>query len=205
MIDSQVRVNDVTDRRLISAMASVAREAFVPAGRRAVAYAELPIETVAGRWLMPARDFSKLVNALQIREGERILDIAPGTGYSSAVLARLGSVVALEEGDAAKALADGLTAAGVTGVDIVSGSLKAGAPGKGPFDAIFVNGTVEVVPQAWLDQLAEGGRLAVAVADGGVRRARIYTRAGGKSAWLTPFDSAPPALPGFEKAAEFRL
>lgn len=205
MIDSQVRVNDVTDRRLISAMASVAREAFVPAGRRAVAYAELPIETVAGRWLMPARDFSKLVNALQIREGERILDIAPGTGYSSAVLARLGSVVALEEGDAAKALGEGLTAAGVTGVDIVSGSLKAGAPGKGPFDAIFVNGTVEVVPQAWLDQLAEGGRLAVAVAEGGVRRARIYTRAGGKSAWLTPFDSAPPALPGFEKAAEFRL
>lgn len=205
MIDSQVRVNDVTDRRLISAMASVAREAFVPAGRRAVAYAELPIETVAGRWLMPARDFSKLVNALQIREGERILDIAPGTGYSSAVLARLGSVVALEEGDAAKALGEGLTAAGVTGVDIVSGSLKVGAPGKGPFDAIFVNGAVEVVPQAWLDQLAEGGRLAVAVAEGGVRRARIYTRAGGKSAWLTPFDSAPPALPGFEKAAEFRL
>lgn len=205
MIDSQVRVNDVTDRRLISAMASVAREAFVPAGRRAVAYAELPIETVAGRWLMPARDFSKLVNALQIREGERILDIAPGTGYSSAVLARLGSVVALEEGDAAKALGEGLTAAGVTGVDIVSGPLKVGAPGKGPFDAIFVNGAVEVVPQAWLDQLAEGGRLAVAVAEGGVRRARIYTRAGGKSAWLTPFDSAPPALPGFEKAAEFRL
>lgn len=205
MIDSQVRVNDVTDRRLISAMASVAREAFVPAGRRAVAYAELPIETVTGRWLMPARDFSKLVNALQIREGERILDIAPGTGYSSAVLARLGSVVALEEGDAAKALGEGLTAAGVTGVDIVSGSLKAGVPGKGPFDAIFVNGAVEVVPQAWLDQLAEGGRLAVAVAEGGVRRARIYTRAGGKSAWLTPFDSAPPALPGFEKAPEFRL
>lgn len=205
MIDSQVRVNDVTDRRLIAAMASVAREAFVPAGRRAVAYAELPIETVTGRWLMPARDFSKLVNALQIREGERILDIAPGTGYSSAVLARLGSVVALEEGDAAKALGEGLTAAGVTGVDIVSGSLKVGAPGKGPFDAIFVNGAVEVVPQAWLDQLAEGGRLAVAVAEGGVRRARIYTRAGGKSAWLTPFDSAPPALPGFEKAAEFRL
>ena len=103
------------------------------------------------------------------------------------------------------AASEGLAAAGVTGVDVVAGSLKAGAPGKGPFDAIFVNGAVEVVPQAWLDQLAEGGRLAVAVAEGGVRRARLYTRAGGKTAWLTPFDASPPSLPGFEKAAEFRL
>ncbi|OYX48426.1 MAG: hypothetical protein B7Y90_10525 [Alphaproteobacteria bacterium 32-64-14] len=203
MIDSQVRPNDVTDRRLISAMSAVAREAFVPASRRAVAYAEMPIETAPGRWMMAARDFSKLVNALAIREGERILDIAPGTGYSSAVLSRLGAVVALEEGEAAQALTAGL--AGVQGVEIVTGSLKAGAPGKGPFDAILVNGAVEVVPQAWLDQLAEGGRLAVAVNDNGTRRARVYTRSGGKTAWLTPFDSSPPALPGFEKAAEFRL
>ncbi len=205
MIDSQVRPNDVTDRRLISAMSAVARETFVPASRRAVAYAEMPIETAPGRWMMAARDFSKLVNALAIREGERILDIAPGTGYSSAVLSRLGAVVALEEGEAAQALTAGLAGAGVQGVEIVNGSLKAGAPGKGPFDAIIVNGAVEVVPQAWLDQLAEGGRLAVAVNDNGTRRARIYTRSGGKTAWLTPFDSSPPALPGFEKAAEFLL
>lgn len=205
MIDSQVRPNDVTDRRLIAAMASVAREAFVPAARRAVAYAELPIETVPGRWLMAARDFSKLVHATAIREGERILDIAPGTGYSTAVLARLGKVTALEEGEAAKALGEHLTRAGVAGVEIVSGPLKAGAPGKAPFDVIIVNGAVEVVPQAWLDQLAEGGRLAVAVAENGSHRARIYTRSGGKAAWLTPFDASPPALPGFEKTAEFRL
>ena len=205
MIESQVRPNDVTDRRLIAAMASVAREAFVPADRRAVAYAEMAIETTPGRWLMEARDFSKLVHAAAIREGERILDIAPGTGYSTAVLAELGKVTALEEGEAAKALAEGLARAGVEGVEIVSGPLKAGAPGKGPFDVIIVNGAVEVVPQAWLDQLAEGGRLAVAVAEGGTNRARIYTRSGGKSAWLTPFDCSPPMLPGFEKAAEFRL
>lgn len=205
MIESQVRPSDVTDRRLIAAMNSVARETFVPAERRSVAYAELPIETVPGRWLMAARDFAKLVHAAAIREGERILDIAPGTGYSTTVLAQLGKVTALEEGEAAKALAEGLTRAGVQGVEIVSGPLRAGAPGKGPFDVIIVNGAVEVVPQAWLDQLAEGGRLAVAVAESGSRRARIYTRSGGKAAWLTPFDASPPALPGFEKTAEFRL
>lgn len=206
MVDSQVRVNDVTDRRLISAMSSVPREIFVPAARRAAAYADMPLETVPGRWMMAARDFSKLINIAAIQEGERILDIAPGTGYSSAILSRLGLVVALEEGEeAVKALSAGLPAAGVSGVEIISGALKAGAPAKAPFDVIFVNGAVEVVPAAWLDQLAEGGRLAVAVAEGGVCRARLYTRSGQKTAWRTPFDMAPPLLRGFEQAAEFRL
>ena len=94
---------------------------------------------------------------------------------------------------------------GVAGVEVVSGPLKAGFPGKAPFDVIFVNGAVEEVPAAWLSQLAEGGRLVVAVAEGSVRRARIYTASGGKTAWRTPFDTPMPMLAGFEKASEFRL
>lgn len=207
MIDSQVRPNDVTDRRLIGAMSAVPREIFVPASARASAYAEMAVETGPGRWMAAARDFSKLVNIAGIRPEDRVLDIAAGTGYSTAVLSRLaGSVVALEQDDAAvKTLKDGLAAAEVTGIDVVAGSLKAGAPAKGPFDVIFVNGAIEEVPAAWLSQLAEGGRLVVAVAEGSVRRARIYTASGGKTAWRTPFDTPMPMLPGFEKAAEFRL
>jgi protein-L-isoaspartate(D-aspartate) O-methyltransferase len=205
MIDSQVRVNDVTDRRLIAAMAAVPRETFVPASKRASAYADISVETGPGRWMTAARDFSKLVNIAAIRETERVLDIAPGTGYSTAVLARMGgSVVALEQDEAAaKVVRDSL--AGAANVEVISGPLKAGAPGMAPFDVIFVNGAVEVVPQAWLDQLAEGGRLAVAVTEGGFRRGRVYTRSGGKTAWRTPFDTSIPMLPGFEKAEEFRL
>lgn len=207
MIDSQVRVNDVTDRRIIAAMSAIPREIFVPASRIASAYAETAVEIRPGRWLAAARDFSKLLSVAQIRPEDRVLDIAPGTGYSTAVLARLAaSVVALEEDEAAAtALKDGLAAAGVSGVEVVAGPLKAGAAVKGPFDVIIVNGAVEDVPAAWLAQLAEGGRLAVAVSEGGVRRARIYTSSGGKTAWRTPFDTPVPILPGFEKAAEFRL
>jgi protein-L-isoaspartate(D-aspartate) O-methyltransferase len=179
----------------------------VPASLRASAYAETAVEIRPGRWLLAARDFSKLVTIAQIRPEDRVLDVAAGTGYSSAVLSRLAaSVVALEEDEAsAKAVREGLAAAGVDGVDVVAGPLKAGAPGKGPFDVILVNGAVEDVPAAWLSQLAEGGRLAVAVAEGGVRRARVYTASGGKTAWRTPFDTPAPLLPGFEKAQEFRL
>ncbi len=207
MIDSQVRVNDVTDRRLIAAMMAVPREVFVAPAKRASAYADLAVETRPGRWMAAARDFSKLINITAIRPEDRVLDIAPGTGYSSAVLSRLAaSVVALEEDEAAaKQLRDGLAAANATGVEVVTGPLKAGFQSKGPFDVIIVNGAVEEVPAAWLAQLAEGGRLAVPVAEGGVRRARLYTASGGKTAWRTPFDTPFPVLPGFEKAAEFRF
>jgi protein-L-isoaspartate(D-aspartate) O-methyltransferase len=207
MIESQVRVNDVTDRRLIGALTAVPREVFVPAAKRASAYADIAVETRPGRWMAAARDFSKLVNLTALRPEDRVLDIAPGTGYSSAVLARLAaSVVALEEDEAAaKILREGLAAANVSGVEVVAGPLKAGVPSKGPYDVIIVNGAIEEVPAAWLAQLAEGGRLAVAVAEGSVRRARIYTASGGKTAWRTPFDTPIPVLPGFEKAAEFRF
>ncbi|HEX5008642.1 MAG TPA: protein-L-isoaspartate O-methyltransferase [Hyphomonadaceae bacterium] len=206
MIDSQVRTNDVTDRRLIAAMASVAREAFVPANKAALAYAEISVETGAGRWLMTARDFSKLANAAVIKETDRLLDIAPGGGYSAAVFSKIAaSVVALEDEAAAGSVRDNLARAGAANVEVISGSLKAGAPSKAPFDVIFVNGAVEDVPKAWLDQLADGGRLCVVVVEGNVRRARVYTRSGNKTAWLTPFETAVPNLPGFERAEEFRL
>jgi protein-L-isoaspartate(D-aspartate) O-methyltransferase len=175
MIDSQVRPNDVTDRRLIAAMAAVPREAFAPAAKRALAYADVPIETGPGRWMMAPRDFAKLANAASIKETSRVLDVAPGTGYSTAVLGQLAaSIVALEEGEAATALRESLSKAGVAGIEIVAGPLKSGAAGNGPFDVIFVNGAVEDVPKAWLDQLAEEGRLVVVVAEGAVRKRRAH-------------------------------
>jgi len=207
MVDSQVRVNDVTDRRLISAMGQVAREAFMPAGKEAMAYADMAVETGPGRWMLAARDFSKLVQIAAVLDTDKVLDIAPGAGYSTAVLSQCAAyVVALEADEAAAStLRANLTKVGAANVEVVSGALKAGAVGKGPFDVIIVNGAVEEIPKAWLDQLAEGGRLVAPVAEGGIRRARIYTRSGGRTAFRTPFDCQAPALPGFERAAEFRL
>ena len=207
MVDSQVRVNDVTDRRLITAMGQVPREAFLPAGKEAMAYADMAVETGPGRWMLAARDFSKLVQVAAVLDTDKVLDIASGAGYSAAVLSQCAaSVVALEADEAAaSALRANLAKAGASNVEVVAGPLEAGAAVKGPFDVILVNGAVEEVPKAWLDQLAEGGRLVAPVAEGGVRRARVYTRSGGKTAWRTPFDCQAPALPGFERAAEFKL
>jgi protein-L-isoaspartate(D-aspartate) O-methyltransferase len=206
MIDSQVRPNDVTDRRLIAAMASIPREAFVPAGREALAYADRAVETGPGRHMMAARDFAKLVHAADITPEDRVLDIAPGSGYSTVVLAKLaGSVVALEQDEPAAAAVRNALARSGDKAEVLAGSLRAGAAAKGPFNVIFVNGAVEDVPQAWIDQLVDGGRLAVVVTEGVVRRARVYVRSGGKTAWRAPFESAAPTLPGFEKAEVFRF
>jgi protein-L-isoaspartate(D-aspartate) O-methyltransferase len=160
MIDSQVRPNDVTDRRLIAAMASMPREAFAPATKAAVAYADVAVETGPGRWMMAPRDFAKLANSAAVKDTDRVLDIAPGTGYSTAILSKLAAnVVALETEEAmAKTLGETLAKAGAANVETIFGPLKAGAPSRGPFDVIFVNGAVEEVPKtSWLRE--EGWRL----------------------------------------------
>ena len=207
LIDSQVRPNDVTDRRLISAMASLPREAFLPEARQALAYADAVVETGPGRYLWAARDFSKVVNAAAVAPGDRVLDIAPGTGYSSAVLAKLaGKVIALEQTpQAAELLSATLKKVGAVGVEVISGDLATAAAGKGPFDVIFVNGAVETPATAWIEALAEGGRLAVVVSEGPVRRARIYTRSGGVTAFRSPFETAAPSLAGFEAPVRFEF
>ncbi|HUJ02004.1 MAG TPA: hypothetical protein VLW75_00075, partial [Rhizomicrobium sp.] len=74
MIEAQIRANDVTDTRVQAAMGEIARERFVPAARRAVAYADVPVEVVAGRYLMDPRSFAKLVQLAGIKPTDTVLD-----------------------------------------------------------------------------------------------------------------------------------
>jgi protein-L-isoaspartate(D-aspartate) O-methyltransferase len=206
MVDSQVRPSDIHDRRVITAMLSTPREDLTPPEYGALAYADRAITIGPGRHLWAARDFSKLVQATLVAEHDRVLDVAPGTGYSTRIFSKLGGeVVALEEAVFAEGLKKRVAADALSNVKVIAGDLAKGAPSEGPFDVIFVNGAVEVVPDAWLKQLAEGGRLAVIVRERGVGRARIYNRAGDKSAYRTPFDAQVPDLPGFGAVASFQF
>lgn len=205
MIDTQVRPNDVTDRRIHAALQDVPREDFLPKSRHALAYAEFDHETSEGRFMWRARDFAKLVESAKIQPEDEVLDIATGSGYSSAILSYLAAaVVGLESDEAlAEAASARLDALNIDNADVVSGDLSKGLASQGPFDVIFVNGTVEEVPSDWTDQLKDGGRLAVIVRDGKVSQARIYTRSGDVLAQRNVFDAAPPALAGFEKSESF--
>lgn len=205
MVDSQVRTNDVTDYDIQTALREIARERFLPASKQAVAYSDAHVKTDEGRYMIRPRDFSKMVQAADIKPTDIVLDIACGRGYSTAVLARLAeTVVGLEETDAAVDLAtENLSKTDTLNAAVVKGDLKAGAPDHGPFDVIFVNGAVHDVPKSWLDQMSHGGRLIVVRPEDGVGQAHLYTKVGDNISQRIVFDAQMPVLPGFTPAPGF--
>jgi len=207
MVASQVRPADVTDRRLQDAMLAIPRERFLPRSMAGSSYADMEVDLGEGRRFMRPRDFAKLVQALAVKSGDLVLDLACARGYSTAILSRLcETVIGIESNKAFASKAEGaLSDVGADNAVIVTGDVKKGAPEQGPFDVILVNGAVEVVPDAWLDQIAEGGRMAVIVRERGVGRARLFTRHGGVVGSRDVFDSMTSVLPGFEREPEFSL
>ncbi|WP_269716404.1 protein-L-isoaspartate O-methyltransferase family protein [Caulobacter sp. NIBR2454] len=177
MVDSQIRINDVTDFALQDALLATPREACVPADQGFRAYADLEVEYAPGRWLLRPRDVSKLLQFMHPKAGEKALAIA--APYAGAVLENMGlSVTYLSEGD--------LTA----------------VPG-GSYDVIVVEGGVAQVPASWTEALALGGRLGVVERKGSVGRAMVYVRAADGVGGRAAFDSAAPLLAGFEPEAKF--
>jgi protein-L-isoaspartate(D-aspartate) O-methyltransferase len=201
MVDTQLRVNDVTAPELVSAFLSVPRELFVPRSLQALAYSEAELETESGRALWTPRDLGKLLVALSARPDDVALVIGAGSGYSAAIIGQNAeAVIALEDNeDAVNAMADRFARIGLDQAVAVEGRLAEGLPEQGPFNLIFVSGMVETVPQAWLDQLADGGRMGVVVRAGrDLGRARVYVRSGETVSCRDVFECCPPPLPGFE-------
>lgn len=205
MVDSQIRPNDVTDLRIIAAMLEVPRERFVPEGRADLAYLDddLPLNDAGSggepRYLIEPMVLAKLIQALDLSGNERVLDVGCATGYSSALLRQLAAeVIAVEsDPDLAAAARGNLADPAVPDVQVVHGPLINGAPDAGPYDAILVNGSVEFVPDALLDQLKDGGRLVAVIRSGPLGRATLYRRIDGDVSRRPLFDAAVPMLPGF--------
>lgn len=211
MVEGQIRVNGVTDLRILAAMEELPREKFVPAARAALAYVDedIPLRvTGAGkpeRYLIEPMVLAKLVQALSLTPSDHVLDVGCASGYSAALLARLaGSVVALEEDAEFVPIATRLLASlGATNAKVVSGPLTAGWPQEGPYDAILLQGSVEIVPAALTESLKDGGRLAAVVGTGRSAKATLYLRSGKVVSARPVFDAAIPPLPGFKAPHEF--
>jgi protein-L-isoaspartate(D-aspartate) O-methyltransferase len=180
MVENQVRTSDVTDLKIQDAMRVVERERYCRPEKRALAYAEAPIEYAPGWFLMQPRDVAKLLQAILPKPGERGLAIA--APYAAAVLMEIGLLVTeLKAGEDLRAPIEG-----------------------GPFGVIICEAAVYETPASWLDALAIGGRLGVVERRGPVGKAKLFTRAPeGVLACREVFDATPPLAPGFEPAPSF--
>ncbi len=205
MVESQIRPNRVTDPLVLSAMAELPRETFVPKALRGIAYVDEDIAIGPGRYLMEPMVLALLLQAADVRSTDVVLDIGCGTGYAAAVLARMASTVVALESDAGLAAraAETLAELEIDTVDVVRGRLDEGYPKQAPYDVIFFGGAVSRVPPAITDQLAEGGRLAAVIAGDGPGKGTLLTRHGGAVSRREMFDGGTPFLPGFAPEAAF--
>ena len=200
MVDSQVRVNDVTDRDLQAALLATPRERFLPADRQFSAYAEMEPEIASGRRLMLPRDLSKLLMALEPRAGETALAVAGP--YAAAVLGQMGLTATAQEADPAvlDVVGAALAEAGVEGA-----ASPFDQPVGGDYDLIVSEAAVPVRPDAWLAALKVGGRLAVVERSGPAGKAVLYVKGPSGLSRRELFDAAPPVLEELAPRPEFAL
>ena len=204
MVDGQLRSCDVTDQAVLAAFARVPREAFVAPTFASLAYLDrdVPALGASDRLLLAPMVLAKLIQAANVRPGEKALDVAGGSGYSATVLASLGAhVVALESDEGAIAAAKVLLAKEKS-VDIVAGDLADGAAG-GPFDVILINGAFERSPDKLLNQLTPGGRLLGVDASFNAMKAVFIERIGGVTSRRVLFDATATKLQAFRQTPSF--
>ncbi len=205
MIDGQLRAGGVLDLRLLSAFNAVPREDFVPQARRDIAYLDKahPIGAPgAGRLLSAPVILARLLQLADIQPGDRVLDLGAGTGYTSAILARLSDkVVALEaDKDLAALVARNLADTKVT---LIHGSPEA-LDGQ-LFDAIIVDGALEREPLDLFPLLAPGGRLVATMRSGAVGIATIFVSSDDGIKARSAFNVGLPPVFSAAPVAEFVL
>lgn len=205
MVDNQVRTTDVTSHSVLSAFLTVARENFVPESAKAIAYTDADIEVAPGRYLSHASPLAKLIQLAGVSQEDKILEIGTGTGYVTALLGLLGELVLSLESDAALSAQAAANLSGYDNVKVITGDMEKGVPADSPFDLIFINGSVEHVPQALLGQLKDGGRLVAVVGYGNASRANVFRKERGTVTAQPTFNTAVKPLPGFRKVAEFQF
>ena len=176
MVESQVRVADVTDYAIQDAMRVVRREVLLAPEKRYLAYADTELEYAPGRWLLKPRDIAKLLQAVRPRAGERALAIA--APYAAAVMEAMGlAVERLDEGD-------------------ITSPTDA-------YDVVVCEGAVALAPPGWTMALNPGGRLGAVERDGPVGRARLFLRSDSGVGARDLFDCTPPIMAGFEAVRGF--
>ena len=210
MVECQVRPNDVTDLTIQHALETVPREIFLSANLRELAYVERehvygPTDGVRRVMLTP-RDFAKLLAAAKPKPGDHVLDVACGSGYSTAVLGSMCEmVIGLECDEALRESAqENLSQLSIDNTAIVDGNNDAGVPDQGPYDLIVIAAAIGREPTALLSQLKIGGRLATIWRQGRADKGVVFRRSQDGISMVSVFDAGTSyILDDFAPISEF--
>ncbi len=205
MVNGQLRTGGVTDLSLLAAFLATPREGFVASTHPGLAYLDCdqPALGSSGRRLLAPLTLARLLQAAAVAPGDRALDVAGGSGYSAAILERMGASVVALESDAGGADAARRALKDRAGIEVVVGDLAAGAPDKGPFDVILINGAFESSPEALFAQLAEGGRLVGVEAQPGAQEAVLIEKSAAGISRRALFETRVATLEAFRLAPSF--
>ncbi len=165
MVDEQLRARGIRDPRLLAAMGKVAREEFIANEDQANAYDDHPLPIGAGQTVSQPYIVAAMVEALELRPTDRVLEVGTGTGYEAAILGELAAEVWTIERheELATKAREILARLGYTNVHVVVGDGSLGLPQHAPFEKILVAAAAPAIPQSLVAQLADGGALVVPV------------------------------------------
>ncbi|HSW07361.1 protein-L-isoaspartate O-methyltransferase family protein [Aquabacterium sp.] len=206
MIEQQIRPWDVLDAGVLSLLATVRREDFVPPAYKALAFVDTEVPLPEGQCMLAPRVEARLLQETHALRHERVLEVGAGSGFMAALLAhRAQSVVSLElHLSLVKMATDNLRRAGINNASVRLGDGAQGLADEAPFDAIVLSGSVAVVPQVLLDQLKIGGRLIGIVGSEPMMRAVRITRQGERDfKSVALFDTVALRLQGFDAPTRF--
>ena len=206
MIEQQIRPWNVLDQGVLSLLAMVRREEFVPPAYRALAFMDTEIPLPDGQSMLAPRVEARLLQEAQVLHHERVLEVGSGSGFMAALLAhRCQTVITLERSpELAKLAAANLKRAGIGNVTVHQADGAKGLASEAPFDVIMLSGSLAKVPQALLEQLKTGGRLLAVVGHEPVMSAQRIRRVA-DTQWVTEnlFDTVVPRLTGFDEPSRF--
>lgn len=212
MIQQQIRPWSVLDPAVLDLLERVRREDFVPEAHRSLAFVDTQVPLLEGApqgaCMLEPKVEARLLQELQLKRHERVLEIGTGSGFMACLLGHLAAAVTTLEirAELAAQARANLEASGPGNVQVRQADGAGGLPAEGPFDAIVLSGSVAAVPRALLEQLAVGGRLVAIVGDEPIMRARLSTRVA-EGAWNDTelFDTVAPRLLHFPEPSPFKF
>lgn len=177
MVEQQIRPWEVLDPRVLDLLHHVKREDFVPESYREVAFADMEIPLGHGEKMLQPKLEARMLQELELKETDRILEIGTGSGYMTALLAKLGGHVYSVEiiPEFASSAAQRLKAAGIGNITLETGDGARGWDRHAPYDAIVLTGSVPLLPESFQRTLNPGGRMIAVVGEPPVMEARLIT------------------------------